>query len=79
MKDHPIEYVLRNKLVFFKVFNSITIMYTNTNYKPFASQISQTKSKSTDNFYRKAAQKSLRHYPTMPSSEVDCLACKHER
>ena len=40
-------------------------MYTNTNYKPFASQVSLTKSKSSDNFYRKAAQRSLKQYPTM--------------
>jgi len=44
-------------------------MYTNSNYKPFASQISLAKSKSTDNFYRKAAQRSLRHHPTMGPSE----------
>ena len=47
----------------------ITIMYTNINYKPFASQVSLVKSKSSDNFYRKAAQHSLKNNHTIQTAE----------
>lgn len=44
-------------------------MYTNINYKPFASQVSLVKSKSSDNFYRKAAQHSLKNNHTIQTAE----------
>ena len=50
-----------------------------TNYsKPF-SLTNIPKSRSTDNFYLRAAEKSLRNVPTLATTEPECLACKHEQ
>jgi len=57
----------------------ITKMYTNSNFKPYTSNVSLTKSRSTDNFYRRAAERSLKQHPAPNGVESDCLACKHER
>jgi hypothetical protein len=54
-------------------------MYTSGHKRGYLSRTELAKSKSADNFYLKAAERSLKYQPTQPNKDGDCLACQHEQ
>lgn len=51
-------------------------MKTFQNYRPYNSGLSFKSSKSTDNYYRRAAEHTVKYQST---AVQECLACKHEQ
>lgn len=54
-------------------------MYTSSNYNLYDTGVNLKHSKSSDNFYRKATERSLKYQSVTSTAAADCLACKHEK
>lgn len=54
-------------------------MYTSSNIRGYESGQNFKHSRSSDNFYRKATERSLKFQSAISTAAADCLACKHEQ
>jgi len=53
-------------------------MYSSSNFRGYSPKTILSKAKSTDNFYKRATEHSIKYQSTNQSTD-DCLACKHEK